>query len=141
METFCCALAANRTVDTAAVTVHSSEPVNLTLVVADGPAERRQGLMGYESVPRDGMLFIYQDAAPRTFWMKNTTLPLDIVFMSGNGTVLNVEQADPQPGVPDSDLRRYRSDGAARYVIELQQGAAARYSIRPGTRITVTDRP
>ncbi|MDY6765823.1 MAG: DUF192 domain-containing protein [Candidatus Nanohaloarchaea archaeon] len=120
-------------------TVHTPSH-DLTVAVADTPAERRQGLMNRSAVPRDGMLFTYPAAAPRTFWMKDTQLQLDIVFIGANGTVLNVEAADPEPGAAAENLTRYRSDGPARYVLELPQGRAAAVGLVPGATVTVERR-
>ncbi len=109
----------------------------LHVTVADTPTEREEGLMNRTAVPLDGMLFVYPDAGPRTFWMKHTHVPLDIAFIAGNGTVLNVERAVPEPGVPPGDLERYRSDGDARYVLEVAAGDAERYGIRPGATLSL----
>jgi uncharacterized membrane protein (UPF0127 family) len=74
--------------------------------------------------------------------MKNTYVPLDIVFVAANGTVLNVAHATPQPNADASDLRLYRSDGEAKYVIELRRGFANRTGIGPGTTVNFgTPRP
>lgn len=102
----------------------------LHVTVADTPAERREGLMNRSAVPLDGMLFVYQDAGVRTFWMKHTRVPLDMVFIAGNGTVVNVERAVPEPGATSDELARYRSDGPVRYVLEIPAGDAARHGIR-----------
>ncbi|MDY6769956.1 MAG: DUF192 domain-containing protein [Candidatus Nanohaloarchaea archaeon] len=110
---------------------------DITVAVADTPAERRDGLMHRSSVPHDGMLFVFDVAAPRTFWMKDTRIPLDIVFMASNGTVLNVAAADPEPGVAPAELARYRSDGPARYVLEVPQGDAADLGLAPGATVDI----
>ncbi|MFB6294459.1 MAG: DUF192 domain-containing protein [Candidatus Nanohaloarchaea archaeon] len=120
-------------------TVHTPSG-SITVAVADTPEERRQGLMHRETVPHDGMLFVYSDAAPRTFWMKNTQIPLDIVFIGPNGTVLNVAAADPEPGTPPSNLTRYRSDGAAQHVIEVPQGQADDMGLTEGATVQVARR-
>ncbi|MFB6094853.1 MAG: DUF192 domain-containing protein, partial [Halodesulfurarchaeum sp.] len=61
----------------------------------------------------------------------------DIVFIAGNGTALNVAHAVPGAGVPPEELERYRSDGPARYVLELPRGGAARAGIDPGDHVAV----
>jgi len=114
------------------------EPVaNVTLEVADSPEERATGLMHRESLPEDrGMVFVYGEADERSFWMKNTLIPLDMVFVDANGTVLNVEHADPPaPDTPDSELATYSSDGPAKYVIEMEQGFANETGIGPGAEV------
>ncbi|MFD1513076.1 DUF192 domain-containing protein [Halomarina rubra] len=107
----------------------------VTLEVADNRSERRRGLMHRESLAEDaGMVFVYDDANPRTFWMKNTLIPLDMVFVSSNGTVLNVEHADVPPE-GSTDYGNYESDGPAQYVVEVNRGFANETGIGPGTQV------
>ncbi len=104
--------------------------------VADNQTERAKGLMNREKLCADcGMLFVYQDSAQRAFWMKNTSIPLDIIFISEEQEVLNIEEADPEPGVSDSNLTRYYSEGPAKYVVEVNQGYSERKSIEGGTKV------
>ncbi|MFC6724565.1 DUF192 domain-containing protein [Halobium palmae] len=88
---------------------------------------------------RSGMVFVFEDAAPRTFWMKNTYVPLDIVFLDANGTVINVEHARPQPNATESNLDRYRSDAPAQYVVELPRGTANETVVEPGASMVVLE--
>jgi len=121
---------------TARFVVEDAPNVAVSLLVADDPDERRQGLMYRQSLPhRTGMVFVYDDAAPRTFWMKNTYVPLDIIFVAPNGTVLNVEHAQAQPHAPDSAVDRYSSDADAMYVVELRRGFANRTGVSQGTEL------
>ncbi|GAA0232293.1 DUF192 domain-containing protein [Haladaptatus pallidirubidus] len=114
--------------------VADGERTNVTLEVANSPDERSQGLMHRESLPENhGMVFVFDKAQPQTFWMKNTVLPLDIIFIAADGTVINVEQADPQPNASDLELERYSSDSPAKYVVEMRQGFANREGIESGT--------
>ncbi|MFC4357891.1 DUF192 domain-containing protein [Halobium salinum] len=113
---------------------------NATLEVANEVEEWERGLMGRETLPAGrGMLFEFPDEAPRTFWMKSTLVPLDIVFADGDGVVLNVAHASPEPGVDDDDLRRYASDGEAQYVVEVNRGVANETGIGPGTQLWFED--
>jgi uncharacterized membrane protein (UPF0127 family) len=121
---------------TATFVVEDGENVTVTLRVADESEERRKGLMYRQSLAnRSGMIFVYDDAAPRTFWMKNTYVALDIIFVASNGTVLNVEHAQPQPNASDSEVDRYSSDGDATYVVELPRGFANETGVGPGTQL------
>jgi uncharacterized membrane protein (UPF0127 family) len=114
--------------------VEDGENATVTLEVADDPEERSQGLMFRESLPENhGMVFVYDDPEQRTFWMKNTLIPLDMIFVAPNGTVLNVEHAQVQPDASDEELDRYSSDGEAMYVVELERGFANRTGVGPGT--------
>jgi uncharacterized membrane protein (UPF0127 family) len=106
------------------------------LEVADAPEERRRGLMNRTALPEDrGMVFVYEDSEVRSFWMKNTLIPLDMIFVAPNGTVLNVEHAAPQPNASDADLRSYRSAGPAQYVVEVRRGFTNRTGVGPGTTV------
>ncbi|MDY6761457.1 MAG: DUF192 domain-containing protein [Candidatus Nanohaloarchaea archaeon] len=118
-------------------TVHTPSHT-LTVAVADTPEERRTGLMDRVSIPYDGMLFVFPEAAPRTFWMKDTHIPLDIVFIGQDGKVLNVAAAAPVQEKPDAGLTRYRSDGPAKYVLEVRQGDARQLGLEPGAEVRVT---
>ena len=96
------------------------------------PGERAVGLMGRESLGRDrGMLFTYADEQILSFWMKGTLIPLDIVFISGDSVVVDVQTMRPEretaPNLPIT-----RSAAPARYAIELNEGVAAECGIEPG---------
>lgn len=107
--------------------------------VADSYFEKVQGLQGREVLPAGtGMLFVYEEPERVAFIMPDMAFPLDIVFVAENGTVLNVEEADVEPpGTPHSQLVRYRSDGEARWVVEMNQGLGREHGIGPGTKVIV----
>lgn len=108
-----------------------------TLEVANTDATRQRGLMFRESMPADhGMLFVFDRPNPRSFWMRNTLIPLDILFLDENGRVLNIE-----PMRPLDEQTNTRSFGAAQYAIELNQGAAERAGVRAGDRIDLPPLP
>ena len=106
--------------------------------VADDSLERQQGLMNVESLdPGTGMLFIFESPIEASFWMKDTLIPLDIIFINETGYVVNVLEADPEPGVPDSLLTRYESLEPVIWVVEIDQGICAAQGIGPGTRVVI----
>ncbi len=101
----------------------------LTLWIVADPATRARGLMGVESLPSDtGMLFIFPDTAPRTFWMRNTPLPLSIAFLDDDKVILNIADM-----APFDEQTLHASAGPARYAIEVPQGWFAANGITAGT--------
>ena len=101
--------------------------------IADTEHERSKGLMFRRELAEGwGMLFVYDSAAPRSFWMENTFIPLDMVFIDADGRIDSiVEKAEPLTRTPR------RSDGAARYVLELNAGAVAEHGIEPGATVEI----
>jgi uncharacterized membrane protein (UPF0127 family) len=103
----------------------------VTVELARTPEEQAQGLMWRRSLPADaGMLFVFEQSDRHAFWMRNTLIPLDLIFVGDDGRVVGiVERAEPlttaprDPGVP------------ARYVLEVNGGWAAARGVRPGDRI------
>lgn len=101
--------------------------VDVQVLLADEDAERSRGLQGYEPLPEgEGMLFVYDEAAVRTFAMKQVSFPIDVLFVGEDLTVASIEPLDP------GDTRLVSSPGPCRYVIELPQGWAEEQGIAVG---------
>ncbi len=98
----------------------------------DTPARNRGLMHRTELAPDAGMLFVFPDDAPRTFWMANTLIALDLVFLDADGTVQNIERGEPGVERPG-----YHSARPARMVLELNAGWAERHGLRPGDRIEI----
>ncbi len=113
--------------------------LNVSCQVADDPFERSKGLQHRKHLPEgEGMLFVFDDPKSVNFIMPNMNFPLDIIFVAPNGTVLNVEEAEPEdPGTPSSEYVRYKSDGEVMWVVEINQGLSRQYGIGPGTSVTM----
>jgi uncharacterized membrane protein (UPF0127 family) len=113
--------------------------LNISCEVADTSYERAEGLQYREMLPTgSGMLFVYDEAADRTFIMQNMRFPVDIIFIAENGTVLNVEEAEvEEQGTPYADLVDYCSEGPAKWVVEINQGLSQQWGIGPGTRVKI----
>ncbi|UCF09143.1 MAG: DUF192 domain-containing protein [Thermoplasmata archaeon] len=112
--------------------------LNITCEIADTQEEQRTGLMHRTELPEDeGMLFVYETPRRLSFWMKNTLIPLDMVFIDEDGLVLNVEEAHVETGVSDDELTRYHSNGSAMYVLEMNLGLSAQHGIGPGTEVDI----
>jgi Uncharacterized conserved protein len=104
---------------------------NLKIWIADDDARRARGLMFVEHLDEDaGMLFIYPQPQTIAMWMKNTRIPLDMVFVRPDGRVESVVANT----VPMS-LKTIRSKGEVLAVIELNAGSAARMKIGPGAQV------
>jgi uncharacterized protein len=114
------------------IVVHAPH-ADLTLEVARTDAQREYGLMNRTRLaPHTGMIFVFGGDAPVAFWMKDTLVPLDMVFIGADGTVRRVfaNVAVVQRSLPDADIPR-ESD-VAKYVIELPAGEAAKDGIAAG---------
>ncbi|NVK13543.1 MAG: DUF192 domain-containing protein [Rhodobacteraceae bacterium] len=99
--------------------------------IADDEQERAKGLMFRESMPRGaGMLFVYDRPQSAAFWMKNTLIPLDIIFLDENGLVTSVHE-NAVPG----DLSPIPGGDEVFAVLEINGGLARRYGIAPGTQV------
>jgi uncharacterized membrane protein (UPF0127 family) len=110
------------------------------LELALTPEDQAQGLMFRESLPdRTGMLFVFQESATHHFWMKNTMIPLDMIWMDETGRVAFVSaqtppcKADPCP--------TYGPDSAVSQVLEIAGGMAEKEAIRVGSVLKLIDTP
>lgn len=108
-----------------------SSVLRFQVEVADDEAERARGLMFREAMPRfDGMLFVYDRPEPVAFWMKNTLIPLDMLFFDAEGRLVSVHE-NTVPG----DLTPIPGGEAIQYVLEINGGAARRLGIAPGAEL------
>ncbi|AVO39265.1 DUF192 domain-containing protein [Pukyongiella litopenaei] len=99
--------------------------------IADTPRERSRGLMHRQELSRNaGMLFVYDTAGAVSFWMKNTLIPLDMIFAGPDGTVLRVHH-DAIPG----DLTSIDGGDGVLAVLEINGGLARRYGIGAGDQM------
>jgi uncharacterized membrane protein (UPF0127 family) len=99
--------------------------------VVDTEAGRERGLMGRKSLAPDaGMLFDFLAPQPVAFWMKDTLIPLDMVFIARGGVVKSIH-ADARP----LDLTPIPSDGPVQFVLEIAGGRAAQIGLAPGDRM------
>ena len=90
------------------------------MAIADEPAERGSGLMEIEDLgPLDGMLFVYDSETRPTYWMLNTSMPLDVWWFDGDGVLIGTAEMDPCPSEP---CVRFGSPGPVRWVLETPLG-------------------
>jgi uncharacterized protein len=99
--------------------------------VADTAEERARGLMERETMPQfTGMLFVYPEEGPVSFWMRNTLMPLDMLFFDGTGRLANVrENAVPLDETP------IPGGESIRYVLEINGGLAESLGIEQGAEL------
>ncbi len=108
-----------------------------TVDIADTDATRIRGLMFVEHMPRNhGMLFIFPDSKPRSFWMKNTLIPLDIFYFDSALKLVSVSK-NARP-CKTARCGTYPSKGPAKYVLELNAGEADRLGVEVGDELTLT---
>jgi uncharacterized membrane protein (UPF0127 family) len=103
---------------------------SFSVEVARTEEQKRVGLMNRESIgDREGMIFVYESDQHLSFWMKNTTIPLTLAFLSKDGTILQIEELKPL------SLRSVMSDRAARFALELPAGVLEELGVEAGDRV------
>jgi len=107
------------------------DAVRVTVELARSEEEKRRGLMYRQNLaPEAGMLFLFPEDEIHTFWMKNTLIPLDMIFIRKDGTVAGVvENAEPKT------LTGRSVDKESRHVLEVNGGYARLHGITEGTRV------
>jgi hypothetical protein len=109
---------------------------SFSVEIADTREKQALGLMFRDEMPADqGMLFIFPNEAPRSFWMKNTRIPLDIMYFDKDLNMVSIS-ADTQP-CRVSRCPSYPSIAPAKYVLELNAGTASELGVGPGDRLTI----
>ena len=100
----------------------------LTVELATTPAARACGLTHRDELPKNhGMLFIYPDLRPRSFWMKDTKIPLSIAFLDDSGQIFSIQDM-----TPIQTDKTYPSSRPAGYALEVNQGWFGRNGIDVG---------
>jgi uncharacterized protein len=109
-------------------------PAIFQVEMARTPQERQRGLMFRQELPQDrGMLFV-QSPGPVAFWMKNTYIPLDLLYFDADGRLLQIEAGVPPCKTPNCPI--YPSATATvQYILEINAGEAARRGIQVGDRL------
>ena len=106
----------------------------IDIEIAETNEARQRGLMFRQEMRYDrGMLFIFEQSDPSGFWMKNTPLPLDIMFVDEDSTIINIARRT----TPYSEENIY-PEGPKRYVVEVRGGFSAMHGIEPGMTVRWT---
>jgi uncharacterized membrane protein (UPF0127 family) len=128
----------NNSTDHETASVNVGDVMGVRVEVADSEQERESGLSGRSEVAAGtGMLFIWDTATPVDFWMKDTRVPLDIVWLSGD-TVVGVDTMTPCLLPGKSHCPRWTSPGPITGALEAPRGTFT--TISTGDRITIEDR-
>jgi uncharacterized protein len=109
------------------------------LEIAADAATHAKGLSNRTSIDADGgMLFVFQDAVVRRFWMRQCLVPIDILFLDAAGRVVATHAMPIEPAdTPDDKLPLYSSNWPAMYAIELRGGTLKTMPVELGTKITL----
>jgi uncharacterized membrane protein (UPF0127 family) len=116
----------------ALVIASDSQKHHFRVEIADEPHEQSRGLMYRQSLPEDGgMLFDFHQERPASFWMRNTYIPLDMLFIKADGTIESIAERT----TPLSE-RSVPSKGAVRFVLEINGGLSQKLGIEAGDRVS-----
>jgi hypothetical protein len=100
------------------------------------PEQHAEGLAHRSSLAADsGMLFVFDQARPRQFWMRNCQIALDVAFISADRKVVSIRTMYPEPGKSEGDLATYNSGGDALYALEVAAGELDRAGVKPGQAV------
>lgn len=113
----------------------NSGNVKLDIEIADDINERSKGLMFRNSMEEfHGMLFVFEAEKEHAFWMKNTLIPLDMIFINSNNEIIDIKYAVPCESDP---CPTYNPSGAVLYVLETNGNFTKRHGIDVGDRIEI----
>lgn len=102
--------------------------IEIELAISD--FEQTRGLMWREVMEEhQGMLFIFEEEAPRSFWMLNTYIPLDIIYINAQKEIVSIHKAKPH------SIKNIKSEQPAQYTLEVNQGFCEKYGIKAGDSI------
>lgn len=118
--------------------ISENESFSFNVEIADEPAEREKGLMFRDNLDvNSGMFFVFDDTKILNFWMKNTLIPLDIIFIDENFKIINIAE-NAEPCIEkDVVCPGYSSQLPAKYVLEIFGGMAEELGIKPADEVSV----
>ncbi len=116
------------------INASGGEEIEIEVEIADDDAERSQGLMFRESLGEDcGMVFVFDEEQPLSFWMRNTLVPLSIAYIDSDGRIVSIRDMEPldETSVP--------SEGPARYALEVNQGFFEENGVEAGDEVELPE--
>ncbi len=111
----------------------------LTLMLARTYPQKVKGLMYFKSMPLDfGMLFVYSSNQYMSFWMKNTYIPLDLIFFDDELRIVEwIKGMEPGFGRDSNELPNYSSTKKAKYALELNENSIERFKLKIGDKLEI----
>ncbi|MBI2558657.1 DUF192 domain-containing protein [Candidatus Woesearchaeota archaeon] len=114
---------------------NGKELIKVKVEIADGNDERRHGLMLRTKLDENsGMLFVFDEENYQTFWMKNTLIPLDMIFISKNMEIVDIKSAVP---CKEDPCTLHKSARPAKYVLEVNGNFTSRNSVIVGNKAEI----
>lgn len=115
---------------TLTIDASSGQRVEVEVEIADDEAKRLKGLMGRTELAENaGMLFVFEEEQPRSFWMKNTLIPLSIAYIDAEERIIDTQEMQPL------DETVHPSAGPAMYALEVNQGFFKERGVEVGDRV------
>jgi uncharacterized protein len=123
--------------DSELISIRTPSGIAIQAEIADTPRKRAQGLMYRDHLKKDhGMLFFFSEPQAWTFWMKNTKIALDLIWLDDKKRVTHIERNVPICTKSDDSCPQYRPNNAdAVYVLEITGGTVDGYQIEKGTKL------
>lgn len=110
--------------------------ITIKVEIADDNQERDDGLMFREALGKNsGMLFVFEDEDYRSFWMKNTLIPLDILFINDDLEIVDIKNAVP---CKEDPCALYKSSAPARYALEINSNFTIENGVNTGDKLQKT---
>jgi uncharacterized protein len=106
--------------------------------IAKTIAQKSKGLSKRSFLcPNCGMLFIFDFNSTQPFWMKDTLIPLDMIWLDSLGKIVDIQTAVPEPNTPITKLKIYQNSTPAKFVIELNSGVSQQLDLKIGDTINI----
>ena len=115
------------------IKIDSNESIEFSVLIAESNKDRRQGLMHIEFLEENqGMLFVFNPPRRVSMWMRNTPMPLDILFINRNGKIINIEE-----NTTPYSTKALSSGGTIYWVLEINGGLAKKMGIKAGDLVVL----
>lgn len=112
--------------------------INYQIEVAQTPGQLSAGLSRRSHLcPQCGMIFVFPHSGSLPFWMKDTLIPLDMIWLDSEGKVVDIQTATPQPDASLTQLKIYQNSKPAQYVIELNAKDSEKLGLKVGDIINL----